>query len=158
MPVYHFDLNPATVAIAVKLAKLVAQLGEPLTKGLALEKIESALEHGCKFPDLAGIIERAALLANAAPGGGLTEEEGEQIFREAYARGQQDAETSNPLTWRGMIEVCCNNSDHLSERDRDFIASVRRRIVFDDDEPSPKQQKWIRDCYRKVQMNGTQHS
>jgi hypothetical protein len=56
-----------------------------------------------------------------------------------------------------MIDICWNNIDHLGERDGSFIRSVRQRILFDEDTPTEKQQKWIRDCYRKVHINGFQH-
>jgi hypothetical protein len=84
---YHFGFNETIVPIAKKLAKLIAQRDGD-NPALADQKIQELLrEHGCKFVDLAGIVERAALLANAGPDGSLTQEEGEQIFREAYARG-----------------------------------------------------------------------
>jgi hypothetical protein len=162
MPAYTFDFNPAIASIAKKLAKLVAQLGTNNRNvvDLALQKIQRALsERSCGMPDLAGVVERAALLANANPGG-LTQQEGEQIFQAAYAQGRAEArgeQASRPPSWREMIEVCCNNINHLGDKDRGFIRSIRPRILFDEDEPSEKQQKWIRDCYRKVHFNGSQH-
>jgi hypothetical protein len=159
MPEYHFDFNEAVVPIALKLAKLVVQL-DAKNHEVARQAILRALkENRCSLPDLAGIVERAALLASVKPGG-LTQQDGEQIYQHAYARGRQDAQgeqASKPPTWRDMIEVCWNNINHLDDKDRGFIGSIRQRVLFDEDASSEKQQKWIRDCYRKVQMNGFQH-
>jgi hypothetical protein len=53
-----------------------------------------------------------------------------------------------------MIEVCCNNINHLNDKDGAFIRSIRSRILFDEDAPTERQGKWIKDCYRKVNFNG----
>jgi hypothetical protein len=164
MPEYNFDLNPAIASMAKKLAKPLVQLGAE-NHEVALQAILLTLsENKCSPPDLAGIIERVALfaelLANARPAGDLTKEEGEQIFREAYAQGSQDAQgeqASKPPSWREIVNACWAGINQLNDKDRSFIASIRKRIVFDQDEPTDKQQKWLKDCYRKVQMNGFQH-
>jgi hypothetical protein len=161
VPEYNFDLNPAIAPIAKKLAKLLVQLGAENHEMARQAILRTLKENGCSLPDLGGVVERAALLANAKPDpGGLTQEDGDQIFQEAYARGRQEAQgeqTNKPLTWREIVDTCCNNIDCLNEKDRAFIRSIRNRIVFDEDEPTEKQQKWLKDCYRKVHINGNLH-
>lgn len=87
----NYDFNAAIVPVARKLAKLVCQLGSdnPNVVNKALRAIQQTLsEQGCNLPDLAGVIERAALIGKVAINTDeiLTKEEGVQIFQEAYAR------------------------------------------------------------------------
>jgi hypothetical protein len=51
--------------------------------------------------------------------------------------------------WRQLIGRLLEEADRLSDRDYDFLLSMRRHIALGR-EPSPRQQKWLRDIEAKL--------
>jgi hypothetical protein len=56
----------------------------------------------------------------------------------------------NDNGWSRLIERLLDASDQLSERDVEFLLSVKR-FVATGRAPSPKQAKWLRDIRAKLQ-------
>jgi hypothetical protein len=102
-------------------------------------------EAGCDIHDLANVIEGGERK--------FSEVDAQEIYQAAFADGQRSVQAKQRLSWIEIVETCWEQIDGLSERDQGFIRSIRPRIRLGD-EPSPKQEKWLRDIYRRVHING----
>jgi hypothetical protein len=135
--------------IAERLAKLVRILSSEDEAAATARAIMKTLKSaGCDIHDLASAIETNG-------GKAFTEAQMQEIYKEVFADGQRAAAPKQykPQGWLEMVETCFESIDLLGARDQEFIRSVRARIRLGN-EPSEKQQKWLKDCYQKVAANG----
>jgi hypothetical protein len=80
-----------------------------------------------------------------------SEAEVQQVYRAAFAEGQQSVEPQAPhqINWYKIADVFMKYIDDLNDRERDFVESIAFRIRVN--YPlTEKQEKWAKDIYVKL--------
>jgi hypothetical protein len=71
--------------------------------------------------------------------------------RERHLRANMPAVRSGPSSkWHTMAKFCLDNINRAHRRNHEFIHSIELQTQDPDYEPSPRQEIWLLDCYRRA--------